>query len=108
MSNTFNFLISGILAFDEKNNEASMSNIVMLHLTSNGDYSTSDDNLNQQPLNHPVKSSMTGRLDVIIGNTCCLVTAVLFFLILTLCTPFMITVNNQVMKIKRYLCVVIL
>ena len=80
-SNTFNFLISGILAFDEKNNEASMSNIVMLHLTSNGDYSTSDDNLNQQPLNHPVKSSMTGRLDVIIGNTCDLATAVLFFLI---------------------------
>ena len=57
----------GILAFDEKNNEASMSNIVMLHLTSNGDYST-DDDLNQQPLNHPVKSSMTGRLDIIIGN----------------------------------------
>ena len=58
----------GILAFDEKNNEASMSNIVMLHLTSNGDYSTSNKLLNQQPLNHPVKSSMTGRLDIIIGT----------------------------------------
>ena len=57
----------GILAFDEKNNEASMSNIVMLHLSSNGDYSTSNKLLNQQPLNHPVKSSMTGRLDIIIG-----------------------------------------
>ena len=57
----------GILAFDEKNNEASMSNIVMLHLSSNGDYSTSNKLLSQQPLNHPVKSSMTGRLDIIIG-----------------------------------------
>ena len=41
----------GILAFDEKDNEASMSNIVTLHLTSDGEYSNTVVN---QPINQPI------------------------------------------------------
>ena len=41
----------GILAFDEKDNEGSMSNIVTLHLTSDGEYSNTVVN---QPINQPI------------------------------------------------------
>ena len=53
----------GILAFDEKDNEALMSNIVTLHLTSDGEYSTKSIN---QPINQPI--SFKNDQSVLIGS----------------------------------------
>ena len=58
----------GLLAFDEKNNEASMSNIVHLHLTSNGDILSDTKNL--APYNKPVKSVIDSAQSIIIGSIC--------------------------------------
>lgn len=62
----------GILAFDEKNNEASMSNIVMLHISSNGVFSTDEAarESNPAPYNRPVKSVLESAPTVIIGSIC--------------------------------------
>lgn len=61
-------LFMGLLAFDEKDNEGSMSNIVMLHLTSNGEYGTS---FIDTPVNNPVKSEVASDSEtVLIGSIC--------------------------------------
>jgi len=61
-------LFLGLLAFDEKDNEGSMSNIVMLHLTANGEYGTPS---MDSPTNHPVRSVSPSESEtLLIGSIC--------------------------------------
>ena len=65
-------LFMGLMAFDEKDNEATMSNVVMLHLTPDGEYGTS---MNiDTPINNPVRSEYPGGSNdseyLIIGSIC--------------------------------------
>lgn len=59
------------MAFDEKDNEGSMSNVVTLHLTPNGSYGKAKHE--NGPVNHPVKSEYEGNGEnqsLLIGSIC--------------------------------------
>ena len=47
-----------------------MSNIVPLHLTSSGEYSTFNKYPSNEPINHPIKSEFEADQTVLIGSVC--------------------------------------